>query len=268
MMLHGQEGLDGYGLLCFTHTHAIKISSPDSPDDIMVRLQSVFPYLILLAVCTCVIILLYVSSPTRISSDRVHDEFPLHREPYKKIVSSIKEIHARQKEQTTEDTLSDKGDTDKEVGDKGNDFHYLKEIPVGSDTYYKPVNIYKLKNAEEKFTILIQTFNRTDLLMRVLNHFSAVRGVDRIIVVWNTMGEEPPYDWWEGLQPHPAEVVFLEQSENKVRNRLHRFPEIRTEGGLHVLCSCMMCIVHYVHECVYIYMCRCISMLMSLRNFK
>ena len=110
------------------------------------------------------------------------------------------------------------------------DQQYLKEIQVGENEYYKPVNVYGSPIDQEKFTIIIQTFNRTDLLMRVLNHYSGLQGVDRILIVWNTLGEVPPYQWWEELGPHPTEVIFLEQTVNNVRNRLQRFSEIRTEG--------------------------------------
>lgn len=84
----------------------------------------------------------------------------------------------------------------------------------------------------EKFTIVIQTYNRTDLLMRVLNHYSALHDLHRILVVWNNIGEDPPLEWWTGLDPHPVDVIFLKQKVNNVRNRIHLFPEIRTEAVL------------------------------------
>ncbi len=116
--------------------------------------------------------------------------------------------------------------------------HYLRKIPVRGEEFYKPLDLYKSDNHVEKFTIVIQTYNRTDLLIKILNHFSAVHEVDRIIVVWNNIGITPPYDLWDSLGPHPTEVIFLEQQVNKVRNRLQRFAEIRTEGVYKILFDC------------------------------
>ena len=187
----------------------------------MFRFQTVLPYLILIVVCVCLVTVLYASSPV------VTEGVAL---PSQKNYGRYKPLDtANEGTNRPIDELPPLVRNQEDVRNKDSDSVYLKTISVSEDESYKPLNMYKSVE-QEKFTILIQTFNRTDLLMRVLNHFSAVHEVDRIIVVWNTMGEEPPYDWWGGLEPHPVEVVFLEQSVNKVRNRLQRFPEIRTEG--------------------------------------
>ena len=104
---------------------------------------------------------------------------------------------------------------------------------------YKPTQIYpdSLVDADEKFTILMQTFNRTDLLLRLLNHYSAARHLDRIVVVWNNVDELPPVELWASLEPHPVPVLFLPQSENKIQNKLQSFPQIKTEGANSTLCA-------------------------------
>lgn len=83
---------------------------------------------------------------------------------------------------------------------------------------------------EEKFTIIIQTYNRTDLLLKLLNHYQAVPHLQRIIIVWNNKGEQTPQKLWNSLGPHPVPIVFKEQISNRMRNRLQSFPEIDTEG--------------------------------------
>lgn len=83
---------------------------------------------------------------------------------------------------------------------------------------------------EERFTIIIQTFNRTDILLKLLNHYQAVPHLQKIIVVWNNIGEEPPVALWDSLGPHPVPLVFKEQTSNQMRNRLQSFPEIETDG--------------------------------------
>ena len=109
--------------------------------------------------------------------------------------------------------------------------YFLEKIHLTGDdnVTYKPLDVYN-SDVVEKFTIVIQTCNRTDLLLRLLNDLSAVQGVDRILVVWNNIGIVPPYELWESLGPHPTEVLFLIQLVNRLRNRLQPFEEIRTEG--------------------------------------
>ncbi|XP_030257552.1 exostosin-like 2 [Sparus aurata] len=85
---------------------------------------------------------------------------------------------------------------------------------------------------EQRFTIIIQTYNRTDVLLKLLNHYQAVPHVQRIIIVWNNVGEQTPLKLWNSLGPHPVPVVFKEQTTNRMRNRLQPFPEIDTDAVL------------------------------------
>ncbi|CAK6969474.1 exostosin-like 2 [Scomber scombrus] len=82
---------------------------------------------------------------------------------------------------------------------------------------------------EQRFTIIIQTYNRTDILLKLLNHYQAVPHLQRIIIVWNNIGEQTPLKLWNSLGPHPVPVVFKEQTSNQMRNRLQPFPEIDTD---------------------------------------
>ncbi|KAM4605462.1 exostosin-like 2 isoform 1-T2 [Polymixia lowei] len=85
---------------------------------------------------------------------------------------------------------------------------------------------------EERFTIIIQTYNRTDILLKLLNHYQAVPHLQRIIIVWNNVGEQTPQKLWNSVGPHPVPVIFKEQSTNRMRNRLQPFPEIDTDAVL------------------------------------
>ncbi|XP_015228697.1 PREDICTED: exostosin-like 2 [Cyprinodon variegatus] len=85
---------------------------------------------------------------------------------------------------------------------------------------------------EEKFTIIIQTYNRTDILLKLLNHYQAVPHLQLIIIVWNNIGQQTPAKLWESLGPHPVQVIFKEQASNQMRNRLQLFPEIATNAVL------------------------------------
>ena len=50
--------------------------------------------------------------------------------------------------------------------------------------------------------------------MKLLNHYCAVPRLDKIIVVWNNIDEQPPLEVWIKYAPHPVPVLFLQQDEN------------------------------------------------------
>eukprot|EP00061_Rhincodon_typus_P008870 g31874.t1 len=82
---------------------------------------------------------------------------------------------------------------------------------------------------QNSFTIIMQSYNRTDLLLKLLNHYQAVPNLHKIIVVWNSVGIKPPTDLWDSLGPHPIPVLFKEQTANRMRNRLEPIPELETK---------------------------------------
>lgn len=82
----------------------------------------------------------------------------------------------------------------------------------------------------DSFSIIILSYNRTDLLLRLLNHYSAMQHLERIIVVWNCQETTPPVEEWTQLGPHPVPVEFKFQRENRLRNRLQIFPKIQSSG--------------------------------------
>ncbi|KAK6484782.1 exostosin-like 2 [Huso huso] len=84
----------------------------------------------------------------------------------------------------------------------------------------------------DSFTIIMQTYNRTDLLLKLLNHYQAVPHLHKVIIVWNNIGEKIPRELWDSLGPHPVPIVFKEQTVNRMRNRLQFFPELETEAVL------------------------------------
>ncbi|XP_041660000.1 exostosin-like 2 [Cheilinus undulatus] len=98
----------------------------------------------------------------------------------------------------------------------------------------KPAQVHNVVNTgeEQRFTIIIQTYNRTDILLKLLNHYQGVPHLQQIIIVWNNIGEQTPLKLWNSLGPHPVPVVFKEQISNRMRNRLQSFPEVDTDAVL------------------------------------
>ena len=85
------------------------------------------------------------------------------------------------------------------------------------------------------FTMIILAYNRSDLLLRLLNHYSAMPHLETIVVVWNSRETTTPREEWKRLGPHPVDVKFKVQPENRLRNRLQIFDEIKSSGK-----SCFM----------------------------
>jgi len=83
---------------------------------------------------------------------------------------------------------------------------------------------------DEHFTLVIQSFNRTDLLFRLINHYMSTPSLSKIIVVWNNLEMEAPWEEFEELEPLPVPVVFLTQKTNSLNNRFKAYTEIDTEG--------------------------------------
>ena len=91
--------------------------------------------------------------------------------------------------------------------------------------------------SSDKFTIVTQTYKRTDILKRLIKHYTSVPKVDQILVVWNNIGEPLPEDI---ATSSSVPVKFLIQSVNNVRNRLQPFPDIKTSGKyIHRLTACL-----------------------------
>ncbi|XP_063063567.1 exostosin-like 2 [Engraulis encrasicolus] len=86
--------------------------------------------------------------------------------------------------------------------------------------------------ANESFTMIMPTFDRTELLFDLLKHYQAVPYLKQIIIVWQNIGQKPPLELWESLGPHLVPILFKEQTQNLLRNRFLPFPEIDTEAVL------------------------------------
>ena len=81
---------------------------------------------------------------------------------------------------------------------------------------------------EDKFTVVMQSYKRDDLLHRLLKHYCKISLIDRIIIVWNNVNVPVP-DFLRNMGCG-RERFFLRQSHNTIRNRFQPFPQIRTEG--------------------------------------
>jgi len=105
------------------------------------------------------------------------------------------------------------------------------------------------QSALDSFTLIMQTYNRTDLLLKLLNHYQAIPQLHKVIVVWNNIGEKIPEEMWNSLGPHPVPVVFKVQTANRMRNRLQNFPELETKGNQQFMLLLLILFSHLKSEC-------------------
>ena len=100
-------------------------------------------------------------------------------------------------------------------------------------TIHTEVHIPKLRHqpelVTEKFTVIIPTYKRVELLKRILENYCKLSSqIDSVIVVWNNIQEPIP----DTLKYFKCSIpVHLKQETvNSLNNRFKPFPEIRTEG--------------------------------------
>ncbi|EME31801.1 alpha-1,4-N-acetylglucosaminyltransferase EXTL3 isoform 2 [Galdieria sulphuraria] len=78
---------------------------------------------------------------------------------------------------------------------------------------------------QNKFSVVISTYNRQKLLERLITHYSRCRKVHKIYVVWHSPNIEAPYDFRVGSVP----VVFLSQKYDSLNNRFNPIPGLKTQ---------------------------------------
>ena len=82
----------------------------------------------------------------------------------------------------------------------------------------------------DKFSIIIPTFKRVELLKKVLNNYCSLHThVDTVVVVWNNLREAIPNE----ILNFSCQVnlVIKKQTVNSLNNRFILYPEIKTQGN-------------------------------------
>ena len=117
-----------------------------------------------------------------------------------------------------------------QVIEKDEDAHLTVDAEIKvPELQYQPIE-------SEKFTVIIPTYKRVELLKRVLENYCTLTShVDSIIVVWNNIQEPIP----DILKYFSCSVSLhlKQETTNSLNNRFKPFPEIRTEGMISYLVS-------------------------------
>ena len=81
----------------------------------------------------------------------------------------------------------------------------------------------------EKFTIVMTTYKRNEILQKVLNHYCKTPQLDKIIVIWNNVGTPVPGFLLDISTSCAVPLKFIEETENKLTRRFRPRPEIETD---------------------------------------
>ena len=88
-------------------------------------------------------------------------------------------------------------------------------------------------HSSEKYTIVVQTYKRNDLLKRFLKHYNQTSFplLDQIIVIWNNVGMPlDPAMFQQEISQAGVPVVFTVSKINSLRNKMQPNPQIQTAG--------------------------------------
>ena len=117
--------------------------------------------------------------------------------------------------------------------------HTLPQHLVSPPTRAQVVNVSEKEwnvfdtQSSEKYTIIVQTYKRNDLLKRFLGHYShqSFPLLDQIIIIWNNIGvplERAMFQ--QAISQAGVPVRFIVSRINSVRNKLQPYPQIQTAG--------------------------------------
>jgi len=82
---------------------------------------------------------------------------------------------------------------------------------------------------KEKFTIVMTTYKRDEILQKVLNHYCKTPHLNKIIVIWNNIGTPVPGFLLNISTSCAVPLKFVKETENKLTRRFKPRPEIETD---------------------------------------
>ena len=99
------------------------------------------------------------------------------------------------------------------------------------DAFFLPTSVRNRHKRDplEKYTIIMPAFRRSDILGTVLGSYCNITEVDKIILVWNNVKDEPPFQIGNDLKCR-REVLVLNQTKNLITNRFRPTSHVQTEG--------------------------------------
>uniref|UniRef100_A0AC35UH35 Protein kinase domain-containing protein n=1 Tax=Rhabditophanes sp. KR3021 TaxID=114890 RepID=A0AC35UH35_9BILA len=113
-----------------------------------------------------------------------------------------------------------------------NEKRLSKTIPLyPSDTNYFNKAKQNFKHYHDKYSVIILTYSRNELLLKLLQRFNEFNDVDKILVIWNNQNETsiPEKSFWANIT---SDVYFVKTNSNSLNNRFLPYDILRTEAIL------------------------------------
>lgn len=113
----------------------------------------------------------------------------------------------------------------------------LKHMNTSLEKYMSPLRDRLIR---DRYTVLMLTYRRNDLLLISLKFHCSCTHVDKILIIWNNVHETVPAYLLDF--PCQVNIIFIRQQRNSLNNRFKPYAQIRTEGerNYQILphCSC------------------------------
>jgi hypothetical protein len=100
---------------------------------------------------------------------------------------------------------------------------------VVSDEMLRGRNTLSNMLNNEKFTLYMITYDRDELMLKLVQHYSKSNLVDKIVISWNNIDRKPPSpDVFNSEKP----VYIIEETEDSLNNRYRPHPDIITTRAI------------------------------------
>ncbi|XP_014677996.1 PREDICTED: exostosin-like 2 [Priapulus caudatus] len=86
--------------------------------------------------------------------------------------------------------------------------------------------------AVPRFTVVMMTYRRNDLLRMVLTNYSKMAFIYRIILLWHNLGEEVPDFPYDIVKGAGKELIVIRPERNLLSNRMRLSADLMTEAVL------------------------------------
>ena len=105
-------------------------------------------------------------------------------------------------------------------------------LPEYLDRYARQILSMKDPSFASMCTMVMLTYDREDILFSLLNHYCKVKSLHKILVIWNNVNKSIPNDIIEIRDTCVTDLLFIQETENKLTNRFKPRQEIETECEL------------------------------------
>ena len=122
----------------------------------------------------------------------------------------------------------------------------MEAVESEEEAYGKAIKQYwsqidRKRSTQQNCTLVMQTYKREEILLKILPHYCKIPLLQRILVVWNDVGATVPEALRNLTQSCRADLMYILSEENKLTNRYIPRREIETDCNAAI----NYCVPHY-----------------------